>query len=174
MVRSSQKNTKAGNTMKKNKKIESIHPQSSQQIEGLINEPQVNEILNNLSKEDLIRVIANIADAIQDFNGWGFNTVSEDIMKTVGVECIDFCKKKNNWDWPLIDCLISKKEEASYVKILFKNINTFYDTNEFVGKVFKIKKLSFYGYYVLDKSGKIQKPYQRIFASDCIAVNPGS
>lgn len=61
-------------------------------------------LLEKLSKEDLIKVIANISDTIQTVSEWKQNGVPEDdaiVINTIGNACKDYCAK-NNWRLPLI------------------------------------------------------------------------
>jgi hypothetical protein len=58
-------------------------------------------ILEKLSKKDLINVIANMHDLIKDWNnGWGLNDVKAEILKQIGDACIKQCDDKKDWNIP--------------------------------------------------------------------------
>lgn len=61
------------------------------------------DLLNSLSKEDLIKVIANMHDTIQTWdNGWGLSNDESEILIKVGGACTSHCGKNKNWDLPKI------------------------------------------------------------------------
>ena len=56
--------------------------------------------LDDLSKDDLIKVIANIADSISlGDNGHGFDAIASNIS-AVGSLCIKKCVESNDWSVP--------------------------------------------------------------------------
>lgn len=55
--------------------------------------------LANLSKEDLIKIIANMHDTIQEWHhGWGLNKEEAQTFTKVGNTCTQYCIQNNNWD----------------------------------------------------------------------------
>ena len=61
------------------------------------------ELLEQLSKEDLIKVIANMHDTIREWdNGWGLNDYESKILIEVGNACTKNCVKNNDWELPKI------------------------------------------------------------------------
>ena len=60
----------------------------------------MSDILEKLTKEDLIKVIATMQEIIVDWNR-GFTHPSEaDTLTSIGVACIQECVKNNDWDLP--------------------------------------------------------------------------
>lgn len=60
------------------------------------------DLLNSLSKEDLIKVIANMHNTIQTWdNGWGLSNDESEILIKVGDACTSHCVKTTNWDLPI-------------------------------------------------------------------------
>lgn len=58
------------------------------------------EMLEKLTKEDLIKVIANMHDTIQEWdNGYGLPEDESETLIKIGGECIDYCLK-TNFDLP--------------------------------------------------------------------------
>jgi hypothetical protein len=62
----------------------------------------MNEELKKLTKEDLIRVIANLSDNILWLDVDGF--IKEDVerLNTISAMCMEHCVKTNNWKIPNI------------------------------------------------------------------------
>ena len=59
-------------------------------------------VLDNLSREDLIKVIANMHDTIQEWDsGWGLEENEAQILIAIGDTCRQHCKE-TNWDLPNI------------------------------------------------------------------------
>ena len=61
-------------------------------------------VLEKLTKEDLIKVIANISDTIQYDLFWKENGMLEtdaEIIVKIGDACIDYCCK-NDWKLPIV------------------------------------------------------------------------
>lgn len=59
--------------------------------------------ITTLSKEDLIKVIANMHDTIQTWNeSWGFNKTEGDILNSVGNAAITHCSNANDFSLPII------------------------------------------------------------------------
>lgn len=60
-------------------------------------------LLEKLTKEDLIKVIANMHDTIQEWdNGYGLQTEEADIMIKIGSACTKQCSDKNDFKLPVI------------------------------------------------------------------------
>lgn len=60
-------------------------------------------ILEKLSKEDLVKVIANMHDTIQDWgNGWGLPKDESDTLISVGRACVRDCIEKNDFKLPKV------------------------------------------------------------------------
>lgn len=60
----------------------------------------VSKLLDNLSKEDLIKVIANMHDTIQEWNnGWGLEQNEAETLIKIGSECVSYCVR-TNFDLP--------------------------------------------------------------------------
>lgn len=58
-------------------------------------------ILEKLSKKDLINVIANMHHIIQDWNnGKGLNDVQAQILIQIGQACTKHCVDNNDWNIP--------------------------------------------------------------------------
>lgn len=58
-------------------------------------------LLDKLSKEDLIIVIANMHDIIQEWNnGWGLSKEDAEALINIGRECTNYCGKENKWKLP--------------------------------------------------------------------------
>lgn len=61
-------------------------------------------LLQNLTKEELIRTIANMHDVIQDWdNGYGLSDKDSKALKTIGSECCDYCSENECWEVPSIE-----------------------------------------------------------------------
>ena len=59
------------------------------------------DILTTLTKEDLIKVVANMHDTIQEWgNGWGLSKTDSETLTKIGDACADFCTKKQDWELP--------------------------------------------------------------------------
>lgn len=61
-------------------------------------------ILDNLTKEDLIKVIGNISDTIQstyDWKGHGMLESDAEIIVKIGDACKEYCGK-TNWNLPIV------------------------------------------------------------------------
>ena len=59
----------------------------------------MNVELEKLSKKDLIKVIANMHDAIQDWNnGWGLPKEEAEVLIAVGGACVLECGINNDFD----------------------------------------------------------------------------
>ncbi len=57
----------------------------------------MSKILEKLTKEDLINVIAHMHDVIQDWTyGYGFSEKQSGTIEKIGNACVDSC----NWDFP--------------------------------------------------------------------------
>lgn len=55
--------------------------------------------LQLLTKEDLIKVIANMHDTIQEWgNGWGLSDDEAETLIRIGRECSGFCVENNDWE----------------------------------------------------------------------------
>jgi hypothetical protein len=60
--------------------------------------------INDLSKEDLISIIANMHDTILDWNGRGLPDHEIDFLTKIGSDASSVTAKSNNWDLnPIID-----------------------------------------------------------------------
>lgn len=65
-----------------------------------MNTPTTNPI-DNLTKEDLIRVIANMHDTIQEWNnGYGLPKDEAHILSKIGDMCVKKCIITHNWTLP--------------------------------------------------------------------------
>lgn len=63
----------------------------------------MNELLEKLTKEDLIKVVASMHDTIQEWNnGWGLSKNDSETLIKIGSACTDYCVS-NNWDLPKVD-----------------------------------------------------------------------
>lgn len=61
-------------------------------------------LLEKLSKEDLIKVIGNISDTIQsvyEWKGFGMTEVDAEIIVKIGGACKEHCRK-NDWTLPIV------------------------------------------------------------------------
>jgi len=61
-------------------------------------------LLEKLTKEDLIKVIANITDTVQsvyDWKGYGMLENDAEIVVKIGNACKEYCNK-NDWTLPLV------------------------------------------------------------------------
>ncbi len=57
----------------------------------------MNEILEKLTKQDLINVIAHMHDVIQEWEyDYGFSEKQAKTIAKIGKVCVDSC----NWDFP--------------------------------------------------------------------------
>ena len=53
-------------------------------------------LLEKLTKEDLIKVVANMHDTIQDWgNGWGLANDEAETLIKIGSACTMYCGKRN-------------------------------------------------------------------------------
>lgn len=60
--------------------------------------------LDDLTKEDLIKVVANMHDTIQDWNnGWGLPKKDATILIKIGRLCTDRCCKNQDWKLPNLE-----------------------------------------------------------------------
>lgn len=60
-------------------------------------------LLEKLTKEDLIRVVANMHDTIQEWNnGYGLPKEEGDTLIKIGSACVEYCGKNNNFNLPNI------------------------------------------------------------------------
>lgn len=60
------------------------------------------EILEKLTKEDLIKVIANMHDTIQEWNnGYGIPEEDSETLIKIGSECSKYCVE-TNFDLPKV------------------------------------------------------------------------
>jgi hypothetical protein len=72
----------------------------------------MNEMLSKLTKEDLIKVVANMHDTIQDWNnGWGLKPGDAEIMTKIGSACVSACSDNNDWDLPQV---VEKEKKEFY------------------------------------------------------------
>jgi len=55
------------------------------------------ELLESLTKEQLIKVIANYSDTFQDLSGWGLSEDDAEAMSEIGHACKSYCSKNNDW-----------------------------------------------------------------------------
>lgn len=61
---------------------------------------QLAKKLENLSKEDLIHIIATMHDTIQDWgNGWGFTEEDSKILVDVGDACTSYMVVNYGHEW---------------------------------------------------------------------------
>ena len=59
-------------------------------------------LLEKLTKEDLIKVIANMHDTIQEWNnGWGLEKNDAETLIKIGSACTSYCVK-TNFDLPSV------------------------------------------------------------------------
>jgi hypothetical protein len=59
-------------------------------------------LLEQLTKEDLIKVIANMHDTIQDWDsGWGLPKDAAETLIKIGSACTSYCVK-TNFDLPSV------------------------------------------------------------------------
>lgn len=58
-------------------------------------------ILEKLTKKDLINVVANMHDLIKDWNnGYPLNDVQAEILNQIGDACTKHCTDNNDWNIP--------------------------------------------------------------------------
>lgn len=58
-----------------------------------------NTNLNDLSKEDLIKVIANMHDTIQEWdNGYGLSREQAKTLINIGEQCTKLCSEGLGWE----------------------------------------------------------------------------
>jgi len=58
------------------------------------------KLLKKLTKEDLIKVVANMHDTIQEWdNGYGLPQEDAECLVEIGSACAEYCTK-NDWDLP--------------------------------------------------------------------------
>lgn len=58
-------------------------------------------LLEQLTKEDLIKVIANMHDTIQEWNkGWGLEADDASTLIKIGSACVTECAKNNDFNLP--------------------------------------------------------------------------
>lgn len=61
-------------------------------------------MLEKLSKEDLIKVIANMHDTIQEWNnGWGIAKDDAETLIKIGTACTNHCNEFGDYSLPKID-----------------------------------------------------------------------
>lgn len=60
--------------------------------------------LDKLTKDDLIKVIANMQDAVgwHGFREKGLNRTDEGIVEKIGTACHEHCKQTKDWDLPKV------------------------------------------------------------------------
>ncbi len=69
--------------------------------------PVTKEILDSLSKEDLIKVIGNMHDIIQEWNsGYGLDKSDGDILIEIGSACSSYCRETTDWTMPNLTQII--------------------------------------------------------------------
>ena len=57
------------------------------------------DILENLTKEDLIKVVANMHDTIQEWgDGYGLSDADAKMLIKVGDACASYCVNKDDWE----------------------------------------------------------------------------
>ena len=57
------------------------------------------DILENLTKEDLIKIVANMHDTIQEWDdGYGLSDADAKMLIKVGDACASYCVKKDDWE----------------------------------------------------------------------------
>jgi hypothetical protein len=58
-------------------------------------------LIDGLSKEDLIKVIATMHDTIQEWNnGYGLEKEEGDALIEIGSACTQYCSSKGSWGIP--------------------------------------------------------------------------
>lgn len=62
----------------------------------------MNKKLEKLTKEDLIRVIANLSDGINWHDGHGFDFNDADKLNAISAMCLAYCVETNNWEIPVV------------------------------------------------------------------------
>jgi hypothetical protein len=63
----------------------------------------MNELLSKLTKEDLIKVVANMHDTIQEWNnGWGLPEEDAETLIKIGSACTSECVENSDWDLPRV------------------------------------------------------------------------
>lgn len=70
----------------------------------------MDNLLNNLTKEELIKVIANMHDTINDWGGYGFNNDEREVLNEIGSECVEYCSSRN--DFIIYDILTKIKNNV--------------------------------------------------------------
>lgn len=64
----------------------------------------MNELLEKLTKEDLIKVIATMHDTIQEWdNGYGLIKKEYDILIGIGSACTSYCVEVKDWKLPKLN-----------------------------------------------------------------------
>lgn len=59
--------------------------------------------LSQLSKENLITIIAQMHDTIQEWdNGYGYSQQDAKFLIDVGKACSEYCSNKGTWDFSTI------------------------------------------------------------------------
>ena len=62
----------------------------------------MDELLESMSKEDLIKVIGNMHDAVHDWDcGYGFTKEESEYLVEVGKKCAEHCSK-STFDLPVM------------------------------------------------------------------------
>ena len=64
------------------------------------------ELLETLTKEQLVKVIANYADTFQDLDGYGLSDDDAKAMSEIGYACKSYCSARKDWSldfYPLQD-----------------------------------------------------------------------
>ena len=60
----------------------------------------MNEELEKLTKEELIRVVALLKDGSNWYDGHGYSYDDLNKLNQISELCIDYCVKTNNWKIP--------------------------------------------------------------------------
>lgn len=55
------------------------------------------ELLESLTKEQLIAVIANYSDTFQDLSGWGLSDSDVRVMQVIGLASRYYCNQNDSW-----------------------------------------------------------------------------
>jgi hypothetical protein len=60
----------------------------------------MNDVLEKLTKEELIRVIANLSDGTNWHDGYGFTYNDAHKLNQISALCLEYCVETNNWEIP--------------------------------------------------------------------------
>jgi hypothetical protein len=61
------------------------------------------ELLEKLTKEDLIKVVANMHDTIQEWNnGYGLPSEEAETLIKIGSACTSVCSETQDWSLPQV------------------------------------------------------------------------